>query len=186
MDCIDCHNRPSHIYYPPFRTVNDAMAANRIANSLPNIRAIASHALTNDYVSLEQAMRMIPDIVRDEYRTHAPWVLTSRRVELDSSIKEIERIFQRNFFPSMKVTWKGYPNNIGHMYDKGCFRCHDNKHVTEDGEVLSNDCNLCHTIVTQGPAGETESNMAGLPFRHPANIDQAWRDVPCSDCHLGI
>ncbi|MDT8323960.1 MAG: NapC/NirT family cytochrome c [Bacteroidota bacterium] len=186
MDCIDCHNRPSHIYYPPFRTINDAMAADRIVSTLPNIRAIASHALTREYASLEQAMRMIPDVVRDEYRTHAPEVLAQRGAEVDSSIAEIERIFQRNFFPSMKVTWKEYPNNIGHMYDKGCFRCHDNKHVSDDGRTLSNDCNICHTIITQGPAGDTESDLRGLPFRHPADIDGAWRDVPCSDCHLGI
>ncbi|MCB2206484.1 NapC/NirT family cytochrome c [bacterium] len=186
MDCIDCHNRPSHIYYPPFRTINDAMAGERIASTLPNIRAIASHALTREYASLEEALTTIPDIVKDEYRTHAPEVLRERGAEVDSGIVEIQRIFERNFFPSMRVSWKGYPNNIGHMYDVGCFRCHDNKHVTEDGEVISNDCNLCHTIVTQGPPGATVSDQNGMPFTHPANIDEAWKEVPCSDCHLGI
>ena len=81
--------------------------------------------------------------------------------------------------------WKVYPNNIGHMYDKGCFRCHDNQHVTEDGKVLSNDCNLCHTIITQGAQGRTISDLGGLAFQHPANIDGVWQTVPCSDCHLG-
>ena len=185
MDCIDCHNRPSHIYYPPFRTVNDAMAVDRISSTLPNIRAIASHALTRDYHSLDQALRTIPNVVRDQYLTHAPAVLKQRGGDVDRSIEEILRIYQRNFFPTMKVSWKEYPNNIGHMYDKGCFRCHDNKHVSDDGHILSNDCNLCHTIITQGAAGETVSDLSGMPFKHPADIEEAWRDVPCSDCHLG-
>lgn len=185
MDCIDCHNRPSHIYYPPFRTINDAMAVDRIAADLPNIRALATHALTFPYTSQEQGMQRIPKIIRDNYRTHAPKLLQQRNADIERSIVEIQRIYERNFFPSMKVDWKQYPNNIGHMYDPGCFRCHDNQHVTDDGEVLSNDCNLCHTIITQGPQGQTVSDLAGLPFQHPADVDEAWRTVPCSDCHLG-
>ena len=55
----------------------------------------------------------------------------------------------------------------------------------EDGEVLSNDCNLCHTIITQGAQGRTVSDLGGLAFKHPANIDGVWQTVPCSDCHLG-
>ena len=185
MDCIDCHNRPSHIYYPPFRTVNDAMAQGRIAPDLPNIRAIASHALTREYNSQREAMRTIPDLVRTNFRTHTPGLLETRGTAIDSSIVEIQRIYERNFFPSMLVTWKEYPNNIGHMYDEGCFRCHDGQHVTDDGEVLSNDCNICHAIIVQGPQGETVSSLDGMPFRHPSDIDEAWRVVPCSDCHLG-
>ena len=30
MDCVDCHNRPTHIYLPPDRSVDDSLAANRI------------------------------------------------------------------------------------------------------------------------------------------------------------
>lgn len=186
MDCIDCHNRPSHIYYPPFRTVNDAMALNRIDSTLPNIRALASGALTQEYRTKDEALRLIPSFVRRELKTHAPEVLRSRANDVDRSIREIMAIYTRNFFPEMKVTWQHYPNNIGHTYDLGCFRCHDNKHVTEDGEVLTNDCNVCHTIVVQGPTSNPQQNIRGMEFVHPADIDGAWRDVPCSSCHLGI
>ncbi|MDX9759591.1 MAG: NapC/NirT family cytochrome c [Bacteroidota bacterium] len=186
MDCIDCHNRPSHIYYPPFRTLNDAMALNRIDSTLPNIRALASGAITQDYTSKTEALRLIPSYVRRELKTHAPDVLARRAHDVDRSIKEIQAIYARNFFPEMKVSWKHYPNNIGHTYDLGCFRCHDNKHVTDDGDVLTNDCNVCHTIVVQGPTDNPQQNMRGMEFVHPADIDDAWRDVPCSSCHLGV
>lgn len=185
MDCIDCHNRPSHIYYPPFRTVNDAMAHGSIDPSLPGIRGIASYAMTREFQTTAQAKEEIPRIVRDEYRRGAPGVLSRDKAKLDKSIATILDIYSRSFFPEMKVNWKAYPNNIGHMYDVGCFRCHDNRHVADDGTVLSNDCSICHTIIKQGPQSNPESSLAGLAFRHPADIDDAWKSVNCSDCHHG-
>src|SRR6266567_960811 len=35
MDCVDCHNRPTHIYLPPDRSVDQSLAAHRIDPSLP-------------------------------------------------------------------------------------------------------------------------------------------------------
>ncbi len=186
MDCIDCHNRPSHIYYPPFRTINDAMALNRIDSTLPNIRSIASAALTQEYSNKDEAMRMIPSFVRRELKTNAPGMFTTRKNDVDRSVKEIQAIYTRNFFPEMRVSWEHYPNNIGHTYDMGCFRCHDNKHVSDDGKVLTNDCNVCHTIVVQGPTRDPKQDMRGMEFVHPADIDEAWREVPCATCHLGV
>ncbi len=185
MDCIDCHNRPSHIYYPPFRTLNDAMYVGTIDATLPGIRGIASYAMTREFASTEQARQRIPELIRAEYRAANPEILTTRKNDLERSIKQVVKIFSRNFFPEMKVDWKGYPNHIGHMYDVGCFRCHDNKHVSDDGKILTNDCSTCHTIVKQGPISNPVSNLAGMEFRHPVDIEEAWRDVNCSDCHLG-
>ena len=34
MDCVDCHNRPTHIYVPPDLSVDRAMALNTIDPSL--------------------------------------------------------------------------------------------------------------------------------------------------------
>ncbi|MFZ1728879.1 MAG: NapC/NirT family cytochrome c [Bacteroidota bacterium] len=186
MDCIDCHNRPSHIYYPPFRTVNDAMALNHIDSTLPNIRMLASAALTQEYANKEEATRSIASFIRREIKTHSPGLLSSKKNDIDRSIKQVQSIYMRNFFPEMRVSWKYYPNNIGHTFDMGCFRCHDNKHVSDEGKVLTNDCNVCHTIVVQGPTKNPQQNMRGMEFVHPADIDEAWREVPCATCHLGV
>ena len=185
MDCIDCHNRPSHIYHPPFRTLNDAMARNSISQTLPNIRAIASHALTQEYRSEEQAKKEIDNFVRGQYNSTAPHILASRKGDVDAAIVEIQNIHARNFFPEMRVSWQHYPNNIGHMYNEGCFRCHDNQHVTDKGEILSNDCKLCHTIVAQGPKGKVSSEFNGMDFIHPSDIDGAEKNVKCTECHTG-
>ncbi|MBI5645441.1 MAG: NapC/NirT family cytochrome c [Ignavibacteriae bacterium] len=185
MDCIDCHNRPAHIYHPPFRTLNDAMAQNRIPATLPNIRAIASNALTQEYQTEAQALGSIESFIREEYRSKAPEVFASRQADIARAVADVRRIYLRNFFPEMRVSWKHYPNNIGHMYNEGCFRCHDNQHATESGEILTNDCNICHKIVAQGPQGAMRSDFNGMPFIHPSDIDGAETKVKCTECHIG-
>jgi hypothetical protein len=88
----------------------------------------------------------------------------------------------------MKVRWDAYPNNIGHLEFNGCFRCHSDEHVSDDGDLISKDCNMCHTINAQGPADNMV--MAGfnesLEFKHPEDIDEVWKEGVCIDCHTGL
>ena len=49
-------------------------------------------------------------------------------------------------FPAMKVKWGTYPNNIGHTFFNGCFRCHDDNHKAKDGSVIKQDCETCHAM----------------------------------------
>jgi hypothetical protein len=46
----------------------------------------------------------------------------------------------------MRVTWGTHSNNRGHMDAPGCFRCHDDQHKTSSGEVIRQDCDLCHEL----------------------------------------
>jgi hypothetical protein len=55
-------------------------------------------------------------------------------------------LWSTNVFPSMKVTWGTYPSHIGHIDSPGCARCHDDSHKSADGKVISQDCELCHTL----------------------------------------
>ena len=94
--------------------------------------------------------------------------------------------FAKNIFPYMRVNWTAYPDNIGHLYYSGCFRCHNGSHQSDKGETISRDCTLCHDIAVQGIPGKgLERARIGesLPFRHPEEIDDAWQQVPCTDCH---
>jgi hypothetical protein len=47
----------------------------------------------------------------------------------------------------MNVTWGVHPNNIGHEDFLGCYRCHDGKHKSSDGRVISDDCESCHQVL---------------------------------------
>ncbi len=97
-----------------------------------------------------------------------------------------ERPVPPEFLPVHERLWKAYPNNIGHMTDLGCFRCHDGNHVSADGKVISKDCNTCHTILYQGSAPEpTTLTPSGLTFQHPEDVGDAWLTTNCKECHSG-
>ena len=59
----------------------------------------------------------------------------------------VKRIYARNIFPEMMVSWGTYPNNIGHDLFPGCFRCHDDNHKNDSGKAITQDCSTCHELV---------------------------------------
>ena len=59
MDCIDCHNRPSHIYNPPDKMVNLYMSLKRIDPELPYIKSVAVDALDRTYTTKPVALDSI-------------------------------------------------------------------------------------------------------------------------------
>jgi hypothetical protein len=184
MDCIDCHNRPSHIYRPPVRIVDQSLAAGAISAQLPNIRTIALQALGESYETAVAAADSIPIVIENYYRENHPSVAGEKKEFIQTAGKELVLQYRTNIFPQMKVNWKVYPNNIGHMTDLGCFRCHDGKHVSADGKVLTKDCNSCHTILYQGTDPKPASlSVAGLPFQHPEDIGDSWQETVCRECH---
>lgn len=179
MDCIDCHNRPTHQYHSPERALNEAMTAGLLDTSLPHLKAKASAALTGKYATEAEAL--------DGIRTRLAAAYPAGGPSVEQAIAAVQRIYARNFFPEMKVDWRQYPDHIGHMISPGCFRCHDGEHVSEDGRVITKDCNSCHTIIAQGPGRELASvTSGGLEFVHPEDIDDEWKTSRCDDCHEGV
>ena len=130
MDCMDCHNRPSHVIAPtPERAVNDAIATGSIPLTLPFIHRESVKALKAGN----------PATLRDFYRSEP-------RDQVDRAVAAVQDIYQRNVFPAMNVTFGTYPNNIGHIDSPGCFRCHDDDHKSKDGKKIGQDCETCHAI----------------------------------------
>ncbi|MSO50568.1 MAG: hypothetical protein EXQ49_11845 [Acidobacteria bacterium] len=68
------------------------------------------------------------------------------RQDVERVVNATQELYRRNVFPSMKVGFGKYSNNIGHMDFPGCFRCHDDNHKAADGRVISQSCDLCHDI----------------------------------------
>ena len=184
MDCIDCHNRPSHIYHPPARSVNHIMKLGWIDKNLPYIKSLSVHALENEYTNKQVALDSIRSTILDFYAANYPQVFTEKKVSINRAIGEVQKIYSRNYFPSMGVSWRKFPEHIGHLYAPGCFRCHDGKHVNEKGKVLSRDCNVCHTILAQKFEKDAlRLSLGGIDYRHPVDIGNAWKEMNCSDCH---
>jgi nitrate/TMAO reductase-like tetraheme cytochrome c subunit len=147
MDCMDCHNRPTHAFQTPERAADQAMFEGRISPELPYIKKVAVAALRADYPNRTAASQKIPAAIRDYYRSNYPQTYAQRRALVEQAGEQVEQIYLRNVFPEMNVTWGTYPNNIGHMDFPGCFRCHDGSHTSEDGRTIPNDCSTCHNVL---------------------------------------
>ena len=186
MDCIDCHNRPTHIYVPPDRSVDNSMLAGHIDQSLPFIKQQAVTVLTGEYNTTEQAHQAIATELEKFYQTKYPDVWNKKQAQVRAAITEVQRIFETTIFPEMKVDWRVHPSNIGHFYSQGCFRCHDGNHVSADGKVISKDCNICHTVLAQEQSGKPVMQTAtgAAQFKHPVDFGDLTA-VNCADCHTG-
>jgi nitrate/TMAO reductase-like tetraheme cytochrome c subunit len=147
MDCVDCHNRPTHPFAPSAeRAVDAAIAAGEISRNLPFVRREVVSALKAEYASRAEALSQIASRLETFYRNSPADGPSIEPGELSRAITTAQRLYSRNVFPQMKVAWGTHPSNLGHLDAPGCFRCHDDNHKTRDGKVISQDCSLCHTI----------------------------------------
>jgi nitrate/TMAO reductase-like tetraheme cytochrome c subunit len=180
MDCMDCHNRPAHVFPTANDSVEKAIGAGLLSTKLPNIKRVAVQAMTQKDISSDAgAPQQIADFIRSKYTDAA--VAT----EVPAAIAAVQDIFAGTVFADRKADWRVYPNNIGHKDWPGCFRCHDDKHKTSLGQaVRSSDCTSCHTIIAQGKGDALQTLTAkGLEFKHPGgDLDP---ELTCADCHNG-
>jgi len=152
MDCMDCHNRPSHAYDLPDRAVDKAMRDGLISPALPYAKKKAVEILKVNYPSRLDAAQKIPAAFARYYQESYPAVWSQRQSEVTASSQEVLAIYNRNIFPDMNVTWGKYPLNIGHTDFPGCFRCHDGSHNAKDGNSITQDCNACHNLLSMDEA----------------------------------
>ncbi|HDS01932.1 MAG TPA: cytochrome C [candidate division Zixibacteria bacterium] len=187
MDCVDCHNRPSHIYNPPDRAIDDALNTRMIDPEIPEIKMVAVEAMAENYGSDEEAMEKIREHINGYYKENYSGFYEQEKGLIEQAIQSTSEKFSLNIFPRMKVRWDVYPDHIGHFYFKGCMRCHEGNHSSDEGQTISHSCNSCHIILAQG-SGETYEvtyQEDGLEFKHPVDIYEAWREMGCYECHTG-
>jgi len=183
MDCVDCHNRPAHVYLPPDVAVDQAFVSGRLDPALPFLKKQAVEVLSQQYSTSGEALFAIEKNVNDFYRTNYAEVFSQKQDSIKGAIAEIQRIFRTYFFPEMKTDWHTHPNNIGHLYFAGCSRCHDGEHVSNTGKVISNNCTICHTVLYDS-ARPAEQNAKTGAFKHPVDLG-ALADHKCEFCHKG-
>jgi formate-dependent nitrite reductase cytochrome c552 subunit len=147
MDCVDCHNRPTHILQLPDEALDVAISQKLISTALPFIKKVTVEALKANYPDRQAAAQGIATRIDSFYRDSYPELYRSQKAMVDAAIRETQVIYARNVFPEMKVGWGTYPNNLGHTDFPGCFRCHDGSHTSADGQTIPNDCDTCHTLL---------------------------------------
>lgn len=182
MDCMDCHNRPSHIFHPPEQAIDLAMQSNEISPDLPWIKKVAVDALVAPYDDTEQAHAGIENAIAGYYQKQN--LVDGNKSKIDQAVKVAQGIWDRSVFPAMNVNWKSYPMNIGHRNWPGCFRCHDGNHVAEDGTVLTHSCTACHTMPQRGPLQPLGSSAPESTENwHPWKLEGKHAQILCNECH---
>jgi hypothetical protein len=150
MDCVDCHNRPTHSFDLPENAVDKQMSLGHISPALPYIRKKAVEVLKVNYSTRDVATQSITGEINKFYQTNYPQIYQTQGTAVEQSAREVANIYLRNIFPDMNLTWGVHPNNLGHNDSPGCFRCHDGSHTSADGQTITNDCSACHQILAAG------------------------------------
>lgn len=146
MDCVDCHNQPSHEFEDPGKALDRALASGLIPRDLPFIKKFGMDTLRRGWTR---------NNVVEGIREHIRAFYADRKVEdgggdltgqIDAAAEVLADIWKRNVFPAMGITWGTYPTMEAHA---GCMRCHDGQHTDAEGDEISMDCENCHAILAQ-------------------------------------
>ena len=190
MDCITCHNRITHLVPYPEDTIDQLLQRGLISTDIPEIRDIALKTYYAEYTSLETGLASF-DLLDYYYEQKYPEYYTQNRELITQAIEELKTSYQNTVYPEQKSDWASHPDNIGHENSPGCFRCHDGSHLSEEGEAIRLECNLCHAIPVVAEAGDflTEIEISTGP--EPQNhLNTSWislhhlvYDSTCSNCH---
>jgi hypothetical protein len=165
MQCVDCHNRPTHTFDLPDRAMDRAMTLGQIPVTLPFIKKKGVELLKTEYQTSEQANERLVPALESFYQQSYPELHGKRTEDIHKAGQAILAIYNRNVFPDLKVTWGTYPNNLGHTDFPGCFRCHDGDHSSPDGKTITQDCNTCHEPLAVDEASPEILKTLGLDER---------------------
>ncbi len=190
MDCITCHNRITHLVNPPEKIVDTLLARGILSDEIPELKRVAVEVFYRDYNSTATALANI-DILKSFYETYYPTFYLENADLIAETITVLRDAYVKSVFPEQKSDWDSHPNNVGHQFSPGCFRCHDGKHLNDDQEAIRLECNVCHSIpvvaefgdfvaeieISRGPEPETHRNPNWISM-HRDVFDQT-----CQNCH---
>jgi hypothetical protein len=185
MSCLDCHNRPAHRFEAPTAIMNELLATGVIDRGLPSIKVEGVRLLEQSHPDRASALTTIEERLRERYESgdgNGP-----DGAAVTAAIDAIQAAWSRNNFPHMKANWQAYPSHLSHLDSPGCFRCHNDELVDEEGEALFKSCTDCHIVLAQGQGSAVrEVNLErGIPFYHFTDDEEFDDYEDCASCHNG-
>ena len=143
MDCNDCHNRVGHPFTNAVDAVDEALAFAKVSRRIPGIRKTAVELLRKEWsrTNVDQALR------RELVAAYGADGQLDAEMEplVEATVEHLAEVWRRNVYPERGVTWGTYPSLKTH---EGCFRCHNGDHSTSSGKVITNQCNVCHVVLS--------------------------------------
>ncbi|MHC4909242.1 MAG: NapC/NirT family cytochrome c [Planctomycetota bacterium] len=148
MDCVDCHNRPTHIFLPPEQALDEQMSVGGIDADVPWIRKLSEELITPRYETADAAMAAIstlPAIYRSRFPEH--W--DEHEEQVRAAVPVLQEIHRTFVHPDMNIQWNTYNSLIGHAtpHTQACFRCHNGILRDGAGAPITVDCKSCHFIL---------------------------------------
>jgi mono/diheme cytochrome c family protein len=158
--------------------------------SIPDIRRQAVAVMRASYVNEEQAVNGINGL-EAYYQTVYPEYYSQNKESVSEAVQSIQEIYDQSVHLEQESDWDTHPDNIGHDYFPGCFRCHGGQHLNSSQEAIRLECNLCHSIpvvagpfdfvaniqISRGPEPQSHLNPNWIA-QHHLTFDQS-----CANCH---
>ncbi len=190
MNCITCHNRITHLIYPPEDTLDQLLDTGVISSSVPDIRRKAIELFYRSYQSQELASNAFSGL-ENYYKVYYPDFYTINSALVDQAIAALQTAYANSVSIEQKSDWNAHPNDVGHEFSPGCFRCHDGKHLNAVQDSIRLECNLCHSIpVVAGEADFVINLEISRGLEPESHLSSNWigmhRDVfdyTCENCH---
>jgi hypothetical protein len=150
VDCVDCHNRATHIYENPENAVEEKIRLGYLDKDLPYIKRTALESISKNYANRQAAMNGIENQFRSFYRRGYPELFRAKMTSIDAAVTVLKDLYTYNIHHYMNIEWGTYPSHIGHKGRSGCFRCHNAFMIDDDGSSITNGCTVCHSILAYG------------------------------------
>ena len=148
MDCIDCHNRPTHVYENLDEKVDFGLLSKQIDPNIPGIREDSFTVLQKEYASRKEAeAAIVESLLSLQAERHGNDFVAENEKSIVASGGYLLDAYLGNVWPRMNITWGTYKGHLGHKFEEegyGCFRCHDEEHQTDYGKTISQSCDQCH------------------------------------------
>ena len=190
MDCVDCHNRMGHPFPSPEQLVDEALSDGRLSQDLPYAKKEMLALLSASYPSQEEALAAV-ESVEAQYEAAYPEVAASQSAEIQQAAELARELLPQLVFEEPDITWRSFPDNGKHEDFAGCFRCHDGKHLSREGESIRLHCNICHSTPMTVGADDRPPEMPLTTIQEPPShletnfmADHRFQaNSVCVDCH---
>ncbi len=190
MDCVDCHNRVGHPFPAPETLVDRAMDEGLLDADLPYAKKTMLDLITADYASQEEAQEAV-EAARGQYAMIYPEIAAQNPEAIEEAEELAKELITEVVFEEPGVTWEDFPDQNKHKDFAGCFRCHDGKHLTDEGESIRLHCNICHSVPAnvggeEAPPAVPLGDLDEPDYHLATNFVADHRfqaDDSCEECH---
>ncbi len=197
MDCMDCHNRVTHLFRSPDELIDKALGGGSIDINLPFIKREGLSALVPQSPNLAEADRKI-DKIKEFYQTTYPAIFENNEASIDAALDQLKEIARLTTFDDLD--WNTYPDHSAHIKpddnmqvdfealatkrdSPGCFRCHGTLLQVNDTQSSNTEYARNGSSHIARAANDTATGQVPGASTENAPTPARWLDAECNSCH---